>query len=173
MNELNEAMARDDQTSLYKAVHGALKPVGDLVGVRQADFDPPKVTSILSPVASFPLATAASDSVGPRFALLGDAAHRVHPMAGQGANMGYRDIELLLDTVEKYYTNGIDPYSELALDEYQRLVNQEHLPIMAGIDTLKKVYSQSDAISAVIRNAGTSIVNSNDALKYLITSRAA
>ena len=83
--------------------------------------------------------SATSDSIGPRFALLGDAAHRVHPMAGQGANMGYRDIEVLLDTIETYYTNGTDPYSELCLEDYQRQINLEHGPMMAGIESLKEL----------------------------------
>ena len=62
----------------------------------------PEVRAILSPKGSFPLGTAASPSmVGPRVALLGDAAHRVHPFAGQGANMGYRDCEILLDALGK------------------------------------------------------------------------
>ena len=90
------------------------------------------------PWTPFIKGSATSDSVGPRFALLGDAAHRVHPMAGQGANMGYRDIEVLLDTIETYYTNGIDPYSELCLEDYQRKINLEHGPMMAGIESLKE-----------------------------------
>ena len=62
----------------------------------------PEALKVLSPKGSFPLATAgAPKMVAPRVALLGDAAHRVHPFAGQGANMGYRDCELLLDALGK------------------------------------------------------------------------
>jgi len=171
--ELNEAMTKDESSSLYRKVHGALYPLGNLMGLKQAKFEAPPVKQILSPVASFPLGSATSDSVGPRFALLGDAAHRVHPMAGQGANMGYRDIDVLLDTIETYYTNGTDPYSELCLEDYQRQINLEHGPMMAGIESLKYIYSQNDPLSSTVRNIGTSLVNSNTALKFMITSRAA
>jgi len=170
---LNDAMLEEHHSSVYTKLHTTLEPLGAMMGIKTADFDPPKVTDIISPVASFPIAAAISSSVGPRFALLGDAAHRVHPMAGQGANMGYRDIEVLLDVVEEYFTNGIDPYSQLSLSDYERRITAEHAPIMAGIEGLKAIYSQRDPLTTALRNAGTSMVNSNSALNFMLSQRAA
>lgn len=172
-DELNNAMVEEDHSSIYSKVHATLEPLGAMMGIKPGVFDAPLVTAIVSPVASFPLAAAISSSVGPRFALLGDAAHRVHPMAGQGANMGYRDVEVLLDVVEEYYTNGIDPYSQLSLADYQRRINAEHAPIMAGIEGLKAIYGQRDPLTTSLRNVGTSLVNSNSALNFMLSQRAA
>lgn len=74
----------------------------------------PEVVKVLSPKGSFPLATAgAPQMVAPRVALLGDAAHRVHPFAGQGANMGYRDCELLLDALGKSFLQELSKSYQL------------------------------------------------------------
>ena len=111
VNKINEAMREDYSSAFYNSVHSLLTPFASRFGVKEFTFSPPEVKSILSPVASFPLATANSKCTGPRSVLLGDAAHRVHPMAGQGANMGYRDAEILLDVMEKFHTRGTDPTS--------------------------------------------------------------
>ena len=89
-------MTDDYEHWAYKSLHSACMPLGRAVGIKEHKFSPPKVTKILTQVASFPLGSALSKSCGPRSILLGDAAHRCHPMAGQGANMGYRDVEILL-----------------------------------------------------------------------------
>ena len=98
INDINEAMEKSHEQKLYSSLHNLFSPFGNAMGIKDQQFKPPRVEKILSPVASFPLASAISRATGPRSVLLGDAAHRVHPMAGQGANMGYRDIEILLGT---------------------------------------------------------------------------
>merc|ERR1719233_2819483 len=112
-------MITDYTSGIYNQVHNSLSSLAKMGGVSDFEFNPPEVKSILSPVASFPLATAKSKCTGPRSVLLGDAAHRVHPMAGQGANMGYRDAEILLDVMEKFHTRGTDPTSELCLRDFE------------------------------------------------------
>ena len=83
-------MEQSHERETYSKLHSLFSPFGRYIGMKEQKFDPPKIEKILSPVASFPLASAISRATGPRSVLLGDAAHRVHPMAGQGANMGYR-----------------------------------------------------------------------------------
>lgn len=173
VNIINQAMREDYSSTFYNNVHNFLAPLANRFGVKEFTFNPPEIKSILSPVASFPLATANSKCTGPRSVLLGDAAHRVHPMAGQGANMGYRDAEILLDVMEKFHTRGTDPTSELCLRDFENEIYKEHTPMMVGIDALKTIYSQNNPIFSTIRNIGTATINSNPAAKELFISRAA
>jgi len=173
VDKINEAMSEDYSSTLYNNIHNILTPFASRLGVKEFEFTPPEITSILSPVASFPLVTANSKCTGPRSVLLGDAAHRVHPMAGQGANMGYRDAEILLDVMEKFHTRGTDPTSELCLRDFENEIYKEHTPMMVGIDALKTIYSQNNPIFSTLRNIGTATINSNQAAKELFISRAA
>jgi len=173
VEKINQAMREDYSSTLYNTIHNTLMPFANKFGVKEFTFDPPEIKSILSPVASFPLVTANSKCTGPRSVLLGDAAHRVHPMAGQGANMGYRDAEILLDVMEKFHTRGTDPTSELCLRDFENNIYKEHTPMMVGIDALKTIYSQNNPIFSTLRNIGTATINSNQATKELFISRAA
>jgi len=171
--KINDSMRTDHSSEVYKSIHNALVPFVKFAGVKDFKFDPPEVKSVLSPVASFPLAASISKCTGPRSVLLGDAAHRVHPMAGQGANMGYRDAEILLDVMEKFHMRGTDPTSELSLRDFESEILREHTPLMVGIDALKTIYSQNNPIISTLRNIGTAGINSNTATKDLFISRAA
>lgn len=173
VEKINHAMREDYSSTLYNNIHNMLTPFATRIGVKDFTFNPPEITSILSPVASFPLATANSKCTGPRSVLLGDAAHRVHPMAGQGANMGYRDAEILLDVMEKFHTRGTDPTSELCLRDFENEIYNEHTPMMVGIEALKTIYSQNNPVFSTLRNIGTATINSNQAAKELFISRAA
>ena len=173
VEKINQAMREDYSSTLYNNIHNILTPFATRFGIKEFEFSPPEITSILSPVASFPLATANSKCTGPRSVLLGDAAHRVHPMAGQGANMGYRDAEILLDVMEKFHTRGTDPTSELCLRDFENEIYKEHTPMMLGIDALKTIYSQNNPVFTTLRNIGTATINSNQAAKELFISRAA
>ena len=95
---------------LIKTIHNSLSFIPKSIGLKtEMQVDPPRITEILSPTGSFPLGSAlATNMVAPRTAILGDAAHRVHPFAGQGANMGWRDVELLTDELERAHLSGID-----------------------------------------------------------------
>ena len=150
-------------------------PLARAIGL-QTEFGPvrvPNVITILSPTGSFPLATAGSPTlVGPRVALLGDAAHRVHPFAGQGANMGYRDCDLFMDAIEKAHLDGIDFTSQIALSNYQSAAVMEHAPMMAGMDALKGIYGSSFMPLVVARNMGQTLINNNRAVKDMLISQA-
>ena len=74
-----------------------------------------------SPLRGFPLGLKiARRFIAPRFALVGDAAHRVHPLAGQGLNLGFRDVAALAERVVERMRLGLDPGDAATLEAYQR-----------------------------------------------------
>lgn len=136
---------------------------------------PPLVTGVhLETCASFPLKLSHADSyIGEnnedglpmRTVLIGDAAHTVHPMAGQGLNMGLGDAQALAETIEEALNEGADIGSKLALNPYPRkryLTNQN---IMSFIDKLHKLYAVQSAPVVWARSQGVEILNQLPSIK--------
>jgi len=175
VENINQVFNKRFETEFAEKVHETFSPIAKAIGMK-TEIGPikvPEVLKVLSPKGSFPLATAgAPQMVAPRVALLGDAAHRVHPFAGQGANMGYRDCELLLDALEKNHLDGIDFTSELALADYQKAAIVEQGVMLTGLDQLKNIYSSSFMPLVLARNLGTNLINNSPALKELFIAKA-
>ena len=76
--------------------------------------------------------------------LLGDAAHRVHPLAGQGANLGLADVHFLSQALREGRERGRDLSSLAALQHYQRLVKGRNWAMKRGLDLLLKGFSSSN-----------------------------
>ncbi len=91
--------------------------------------------------ASFPLRLLhARRYTVPRFALVGDSAHAVHPLAGQGANMGFIDAAALAQVLLEGLEEGYDPGDEILLRRYERWRKGENLAVMAALDGLKRIF---------------------------------
>lgn len=73
--------------------------------------------------------------------LVGDAAHTVHPMAGQGVNLGFSDSLSLLSSIVSAIKTGEDFGSEKVLEEYEKMRKTENHAVSLGIDFIKKAYS--------------------------------
>jgi ubiquinone biosynthesis UbiH/UbiF/VisC/COQ6 family hydroxylase len=103
---------------------------------------------------SFPLAAAhASQYTGLRFALIGDAAHRVHPLAGQGVNLGFQDAAALAETLVDHLSSpAADPGDPLALRRYERWRTGANLATLATMDVLHRVFTSR--VPGVSRAAG-------------------
>lgn len=102
---------------------------------------PPLITEVVGAKASFPLRfQSASAYVAPRVALIGDAAHSVHPLAGQGLNLGIADAECLATVLLEALESGADVGSLNTLNEYGRRQAPSNLVKMAGFDTLKRLF---------------------------------
>ncbi len=95
--------------------------------------------------ASFPLAMGyASAYTGRRFALIGDAAHRVHPLAGQGANLGLLDAAALAENLHEHLARPLaDPGDPLALRNYERQRKGDNLITMGMMDALQRLFTSS------------------------------
>ncbi|GMR59162.1 hypothetical protein PMAYCL1PPCAC_29357, partial [Pristionchus mayeri] len=122
--------------------------------------------------ASFPLGFSNSQTyIAPRVALLGDAAHRVHPLAGQGVNMGWRDVVILTRVLEKALKSGADIGSLSSLRRYDSLAQQYNVPTMVAIDWLNRIYRTQSTPIVLARSIGLSAFNSLLPLKdFLVHS---
>ncbi|XP_022088641.1 ubiquinone biosynthesis monooxygenase COQ6, mitochondrial-like [Acanthaster planci] len=136
---------------------------------------PPSVSSISSASrAMFPLSLGhASHYVKPRVALIGDAAHRVHPMAGQGVNLGFADVVCLRDSLVSAATMGKDLGCLSHLLEYETKRQQGVIPVVAVIDGLKRLYSTDNPILVLTRSLGLQATNAMTPLKQRIITLAA
>lgn len=123
--------------------------------------------------ASFPLKMKHADTyVADRVALVGDAAHTTHPLAGQGLNMGQQDVESLVNALETASRRGLDIGSLLAIEPYwsdRYFANHLKLGI---VDKLHKLYSSDFAPLVTLRSWGLSAVNSLEFIKKELMRQA-
>lgn len=121
----------------------------------------------------FPLGMGhASEYIRHRVALIGDAAHRVHPLAGQGANLGFGDVACLTKLLSQAAFNGKDLGAIQHLLEYETERQRHNLPMMAAIDLMKRLYSTNVAPVVLLRTFGLQATNMLPALKEQIIAYA-
>lgn len=127
----------------------------------------------ISPVMSFPLRLQRlRHTVLPGFALLGDAAHQVHPLAGQGVNLGLRDARGLADTLAARH--ALQDCGDLALlRRYERARREDVAAMQFATDGLQRLFALPGGGAAFLRSAGLRGVDSQGWLKNLLTQRAA
>ncbi len=132
--------------------------------------------TIEGPRAAFPLAlTHAKQYCLPRFALVGDAAHAVHPLAGQGVNLGFLDCAALIETLstELAATGHAAALAELrVLRRYERWRKSENLFALGLIDGLNRLFSNSNDALGWLRRTGLSLVNGSTMTKRALIGRA-
>jgi len=125
-----------------------------------------------TPPATFPLKLQyALEYVRPRAVLLGDAAHVVHPLAGQGLNLGLLDCAALADVLAAEGGRGYFGEHKL-LRRYERWRRSENLLAAGALDGLERLFSASDPLSAGLRAAGLSAVGKMPLVKRRLAQRA-
>ncbi|GMM36999.1 putative N,N-dimethylaniline monooxygenase [Saccharomycopsis crataegensis] len=116
--------------------------------------------------ARFPLKLSHADSyVSNRVALVGDAAHTTHPLAGQGLNMGQGDVKSLVESLELAMKRGLDIGNLLALEPYWAQRWPENHVLLGVVDKLHKLYSIDWSPVVAVRSWGLDVVNSLPMLK--------
>lgn len=139
---------------------------------------PPLVISIQQgTIASFPLRYNHAESylgegAGSRTVLVGDAAHTVHPLAGQGLNLGLGDVDVLSRCIVQALTHGGDIGSYTALMPYARERYFENHKVMSAVDKLHKVYSSAAQPVVWARSVGLEVVNELDSVKAALMMSA-
>jgi len=126
----------------------------------------------VGPRLAFPLGLAVARTfVAERIALVGDAAHVIHPIAGQGLNMGLKDVAALAEVIVDAARLGIDPAT--TLERYQRWRRFDTMAMGVATDGLNRLFSNhSDALRAV-RDLGLGVVDRLPVLKRLFIREAA
>ncbi|KKA27509.1 hypothetical protein TD95_001810 [Thielaviopsis punctulata] len=124
-------------------------------------------------VASFPLKFRHADTyIAERVALVGDAAHSVHPLAGQGLNQGQGDIQSLVRAIESAVLHGQDIGSVLSLEAYNAERYAANHVLMGVCDKLHKLYSFSSGPIVPLRSVGLAAVNALRPLKNFFMEKA-
>ncbi|KAK4992340.1 putative ubiquinone biosynthesis monooxygenase [Elasticomyces elasticus] len=125
-------------------------------------------------IASFPLRMRHADTyTGHRVALLGDAAHTIHPLAGQGLNQGLGDAQSLAACIAKAVATGGDIGSSWTLDGYNAERWAANNAIMGTVDKLHKLYSAGSGPVVWARSLGLDMVNRLDHVKGFLMRQAA
>jgi len=109
----------------------------------------------------------------PRVALVGDAAHGIHPIAGQGLNLGYRDIGALAEVVTLAQRRGEDIGAVDVLDRYARWRRFDTMTLAVGTDVINKLFSNDNPILRAARDFGMGAVQSMPGLRRGFIRQAA
>ena len=137
--------------------------VGDFLGA----------ISLASPRFAYPLTLQMAERfIGPRLALVGDAAHGMHPIAGQGMNMGLRDAAALAQVVVEAARLGMDPGSSQTLERYQRWRRFDTTLMMGVTDGLNHLFSNRNPILSAARDLGLWAVDKIGPAKRAFTRHA-
>ena len=123
---------------------------------------------------AFPLALQTAQAlVGTRTALIGDAAHAIHPIAGQGLNLGLKDVAALAEVIVDARRLGEDWGSELALERYARWRRFDVAAVAAASDLFTRLFSNDIPVLRAARGAGLALVNRIKPARRLFVREAA
>jgi 2-octaprenyl-6-methoxyphenol hydroxylase len=122
---------------------------------------------------SFPLSfMMARTFTAPRFALVGDAAHRVHPLAGQGLNLALRDVACLADAIFDQAALGLDIGAPEVLRSYEQMRRFDSVVSAASVDLLHHVYAREGALASQVRRSGMALVDRMPLVKRILRAEA-
>ncbi|GAB1361475.1 hypothetical protein MASR1M32_07110 [Rhodobacter sp.] len=160
----------DDQAAAIQALDDA----GYLAALR------PRFGDFLGEIAlagarfTYPLSLSLAERfVADRVALVGDAAHGVHPIAGQGLNLGLRDVGALAEVLILARRRGEDIGSAVPLEEYQRWRRFDATSLALGMDGVNRLFSNDNPLLRLGRDLGMGLVNALPGLRRGFIRQAA
>lgn len=129
--------------------------------------------AMLAPRSSFPLGFHhAAQITARRLALVGDAAHAIHPIAGQGLNLGFRDVAALAQVLVEGARLGLDLGDSQLLDRYQRWRSLDALSVAFATDTLTRIYGVPGKTASAVRRFGMGVVGRISPLRNRLMAEA-
>jgi len=129
--------------------------------------------AMLAPRSSYPLGFHhAAHITAERLALAGDAAHAIHPIAGQGLNLGFRDVAALAQVLVEGARLGLDLGDKQLLDRYQRWRSLDALSVAFATDSLTRIYGVPGRAASAIRRFGMGVVGRIAPLRNRLKSEA-
>jgi 2-octaprenyl-6-methoxyphenol hydroxylase len=129
---------------------------------------------VVGPRRAFPLGLfTARTFIGERLALVGDAAHIIHPIAGQGLNMGLRDVAALAEAIADAARLGLDPGGPEVLERYQRWRRFDTMTMGVATDGLNRLFSNNSDALRLVRDIGLGLVERMPMLKRMFIREAA
>lgn len=155
--------------NIMKAVDGVFSTPKDRI--QQL---PPRVLKVQDGSrAAFPLGFGhASSYVAGGVALIGDAAHRVHPLAGQGANLGFGDVVALTEVLAESVYNGSSLADIQYLLTYEQKSLKANVPIMIGVHALQNLYCTEFPPFVLARSLGLKFTNNVEPVKQFFMRKA-
>jgi 2-octaprenylphenol hydroxylase len=150
----------------------ALSPAQLSVRVAEAGQHSLGALAPLTPAQGFPLhLLSVNRSVQPGAVLIGDAAHVLHPLAGQGVNLGFADAEALASTLLRRESFRGCGDSRL-LRRYERGRREQHFALQCATDGLQRLFASENRALRQVRNRGLELVDALPVIKNLLTRRA-
>ncbi len=123
--------------------------------------------------AAFPLRMQhVNNYVQPRLALIGDAAHTIHPLAGQGVNLGFADAASLAEVISDARLDNKDIGELAVLRRYERWRKGQNVSMMTSMDGFKRLFSNNNAVLGTLRSVGLNLTNNITPLKNSIMRQA-
>lgn len=162
------------ETSARATAIAGLNDADYLAGLRPRFGDFLGEISLSGPRYSYPLSLSlANDLVRPRLALVGDAAHGVHPIAGQGLNLGLRDVAALAEVIVLAHRRGEDIGALDVLERYARWRRFDNTAMALGIDGVNRLFSNDNPLLRGLRDLGMGLISATPALRRGFMRQAA
>lgn len=128
---------------------------------------------MLAPRSSYPLGFHhAAQITAKRLALVGDAGHAIHPIAGQGLNLGFRDAAAIAQVLTEGARLGLDLGDQQLLDRYQRWRSLDALSVAFATDTLTRIFGVPGAAASAVRRIGMGLVGRISPIRNRLMSEA-
>jgi 2-octaprenyl-6-methoxyphenol hydroxylase len=125
------------------------------------------------PPLSYPLVMQIAEKmVGPRTALLGDAARRINPLAGQGLNLGFKDVGALVDVMTGARETGLDPGSDTVLAQYQDWRRFDSAATAMAMDLIDRAFSNDNVLLKGLRGMALTAANRITPLRRALARQA-
>jgi 2-octaprenyl-6-methoxyphenol hydroxylase len=144
-------------------LHEAQQRMGDILGE----------IALSAPRMSWPLSLQHSGRiVADRLALVGDSAHGMHPIAGQGLNLGLRDVGALVEVLTEGMRLGLEPGDAQVLERYEKWRSVDTLSVMVATDTINRLFAVPGRLPSAVRRLGMGMIQRTGWLKRFFMDEA-